>query len=156
MGQTREVFVFRLVTLSGVEQLILDTANGKLDLDFKIIQAGIFNPGSFDESKEEGCIQDKISKWKSALSNSVKGEKATTDHELIEMLARNAEELERTPRATGLMTREEIPSWVLAKEIDMPIEEFLTRGDRKGRAVLEGIAAEGDLCDEKWLTAMGY
>ncbi|KAK2949114.1 putative Chromatin structure-remodeling complex subunit snf21 [Blattamonas nauphoetae] len=50
IGQTTEVRVIRLVTISPIEQRILDTAQVKLDVDHQVIQAGKFNTTA---SKEE-------------------------------------------------------------------------------------------------------
>ena len=53
IGQTKSVRVFRLVTVKSVEETILDKANHKLDVDKKIIQAGMFdNRSSVSERNE--------------------------------------------------------------------------------------------------------
>lgn len=46
IGQKNDVLVLRLVTQNSVEEKILEAANYKLDLDSKIIQAGMFNKNS--------------------------------------------------------------------------------------------------------------
>lgn len=46
IGQKNDVLVLRLVTQNSVEEKILQAANYKLDLDSKIIQAGMFNKNS--------------------------------------------------------------------------------------------------------------
>jgi ATP-dependent helicase STH1/SNF2 len=46
IGQKNDVLVLRLVTQNSIEEKILEAANYKLDLDSKIIQAGMFNKNS--------------------------------------------------------------------------------------------------------------
>lgn len=53
LGQKNEVRVFRLVTVSGVEEAVLSKAQHKLDIDEKIIQAGMFNNRCTDEERQE-------------------------------------------------------------------------------------------------------
>ncbi|KFG43896.1 putative SWI2/SNF2 Brahma-like, partial [Toxoplasma gondii p89] len=53
LGQTKQVKVFRLVTISGVEEIILEKANRKLNIDQMVIQAGMFDNKSSEELREE-------------------------------------------------------------------------------------------------------
>eukprot|EP01069_Polyplicarium_translucidae_P012947 Polyplicarium_translucidae@DN674_c0_g1_i1.p1 len=53
MGQKREVKVFRLVTISGIEEAILNKAKFKLGIDEKIIQAGMFDAKYNEEERDE-------------------------------------------------------------------------------------------------------
>ena len=46
IGQTREVRVLRLCTVNSVEEKILAAARYKLNMDEKVIQAGMFNQQS--------------------------------------------------------------------------------------------------------------
>lgn len=46
IGQKNEVRVFRLITINSIEERILERANFKLDIDQKIIEAGMFNKKS--------------------------------------------------------------------------------------------------------------
>src|ERR1700730_1238596 len=43
IGQTKEVRVYRLITIDSVEEYILTRAQFKLDVDSKVIQAGKFD-----------------------------------------------------------------------------------------------------------------
>ena len=49
IGQTREVRVLRLCTVNSVEEKILAAAKYKLNMDEKVIQAGMFNQQSTGE-----------------------------------------------------------------------------------------------------------
>lgn len=53
MGQKNEVRVFRLVTVSPVEEAVLSKAKHKLNIDEKIIQAGMFNNRCTEEERQE-------------------------------------------------------------------------------------------------------
>lgn len=53
IGQKNKVLVLRLVTVNSVEEKILERANYKLDLDSKIIEAGMFNKNSNAEDRKQ-------------------------------------------------------------------------------------------------------
>ncbi|XP_075591109.1 uncharacterized protein LOC142598010 [Dermatophagoides farinae] len=53
VGQKREVRVYRFVTLSPVEELILSKAEYKLNLDEQIIQAGMFSTKYSEQERSE-------------------------------------------------------------------------------------------------------
>ena len=56
IGQKNAVRVFRLVTINSVEEDILARANHKLDVDNKIIQAGMFNNSSSTAQRREFLV----------------------------------------------------------------------------------------------------
>jgi ATP-dependent helicase STH1/SNF2 len=56
IGQKKEVRVFRLVTFDSVEEDILERANEKLDVDNKIIQAGMFNNSSSQSERRDYLV----------------------------------------------------------------------------------------------------
>lgn len=56
IGQTQEVRVFRLVCANTVEEKILERANFKLDIDAKIIQAGMFNQHADDDMRRQMLV----------------------------------------------------------------------------------------------------
>ncbi|XP_049848093.1 uncharacterized protein LOC126311188 [Schistocerca gregaria] len=53
IGQKNDVLVLRFVTIASIEEKILEAANYKLDLDSKIIQAGMFNKNSTAQDRKE-------------------------------------------------------------------------------------------------------
>jgi len=57
IGQKNDVLVLRLVTQHSIEERILEAANYKLDLDSKIIQAGMFNKNSTAADRREFLMQ---------------------------------------------------------------------------------------------------
>jgi len=56
IGQTQEVRVFRLVVQNSLEQQILDRASFKLNIDAKIIQAGMFHNNANDDMRREMLV----------------------------------------------------------------------------------------------------
>jgi SNF2 family DNA or RNA helicase len=53
IGQKNEVRVFRLETIGSVEEKILETARFKLNVDQKVIQAGMFNHKSSNSARQD-------------------------------------------------------------------------------------------------------
>eukprot|EP01113_Clastostelium_recurvatum_P018618 TRINITY_DN2193_c2_g2_i5.p1 TRINITY_DN2193_c2_g2~~TRINITY_DN2193_c2_g2_i5.p1 ORF type:complete len:1016 (+),score=384.23 TRINITY_DN2193_c2_g2_i5:316-3363(+) len=53
IGQTQEVRVFRLVTSNSIEEKVVERAEFKLNMDAKVIQAGLFNQQSTDEMRRD-------------------------------------------------------------------------------------------------------
>jgi ATP-dependent helicase STH1/SNF2 len=88
IGQTKEVRIFRLITIESVEEYILERAQQKLSLDGKIIQAGKFDHKSTNEERDE--MLRAIMEREAAKSDE---EDIYDDEELNEIIARNDEEL---------------------------------------------------------------
>lgn len=88
IGQTKEVRIFRLITVESVEEYILKRAQHKLSLDGKIIQAGKFDQRSTNEERDEML--------RAILEREAETDEATEiydDEELNEIIARNDNEL---------------------------------------------------------------
>ncbi len=71
IGQTNEVRVLRLMTVNSVEERILAAAKYKLNMDSKVIQAGMFNNRSTGSERRE-LLQsilrcEEIRRWLYAL-----------------------------------------------------------------------------------------
>ena len=88
VGQKREVRVYRFVTLSPVEELILSKAEYKLNLDEQIIQAGMFST-KYSEQERSEKLRSLIYQKSDHVSIT-----ATSPSELCSYLARNTEELD--------------------------------------------------------------
>jgi hypothetical protein len=56
IGQQNEVRVFRFVTKNSIEERMLQRASHKLDIDKKVIQAGMFNNQSSDLERTEQLV----------------------------------------------------------------------------------------------------
>ncbi len=88
IGQTKEVRIFRLITIDSVEEYILERAQHKLNLDGKIIQAGKFDHKSTNEERDELLRAVMERECAEADADAVYG-----DDELNEILSRSEEEL---------------------------------------------------------------
>jgi ATP-dependent helicase STH1/SNF2 len=60
IGQKNEVRVFRLCTMSPIEEHILARAQAKLEMDHVIIKAGKFNKKEEIEEREEGTEKEEL------------------------------------------------------------------------------------------------
>ncbi|OAD08780.1 hypothetical protein MUCCIDRAFT_136222, partial [Mucor lusitanicus CBS 277.49] len=74
IGQTKEVRIFRLVTSNSIEERILATAQYKLGIDGKVIQAGKFDNRSTEADREallRTLLEDKMQEeaWDEDASN---------------------------------------------------------------------------------------
>ena len=88
VGQKNQVRVFRLITLTPIEELILNKAYHKLDLDSKIIQAGMFNRQASDEDRRERLR----SLFTGTRSDDKSNGTGTTPAEINRMMARTTQE----------------------------------------------------------------
>lgn len=131
IGQKNDVLVLRLVTQNSVEEKILEAANYKLDLDSKIIQAGMFNKDSnatdrraylMNLLKEAG--EDDENEMKDVPDNKQVNaliSRSDREYRIFQQMDRDAAEEERRAwLAAGnlgqppprLMTDDELPDWL--------------------------------------------
>ncbi len=167
IGQTKEVRIFRLITVDSVEEYILERAQFKLNLDGKVIQAGKFDQKSTNEEREamlKAIFEGEQEK------NDV--DEVYSDDELNEIIARNDDELEvfraddearqhldsKIGRAR-LIEAAELPKVYVAlddeEEAALAVEEEERREDefmRRSRAKQEAIKDYNEnISDEAWL-----
>lgn len=88
IGQKNEVRILRLITTDTVEEVILERATQKLDIDGKVIQAGKFDNKSTAEEQE--AFLRRLIESESSRDEEDKAE--LDDDELNEILARSEEE----------------------------------------------------------------
>eukprot|EP00931_Biecheleriopsis_adriatica_P054675 TRINITY_DN3219_c0_g1_i1.p1 TRINITY_DN3219_c0_g1~~TRINITY_DN3219_c0_g1_i1.p1 ORF type:complete len:863 (+),score=209.33 TRINITY_DN3219_c0_g1_i1:32-2590(+) len=152
-GQQNEVRVFRLLSLSGVERHMERRCQEKLDLERKIIGAGMFSKGASQEQRVDmlrgilGLTEGGNPQL--AASNSGEVEGATTPDALNELLARSADELAAFRQmdtellqtsSDAALQREELPFLVRCGRLMRPEEVpdgFRLEDD-------EGADGEGD------------
>ena len=89
IGQKNEVRILRLITNDSVEEMILERAHQKLDIDGKVIQAGKFDNKSTPE-EQEAMLMSLITA--SATDAVNEEDNSLEDDELNEILARSEEE----------------------------------------------------------------
>lgn len=168
IGQKNEVRILRLITNDSVEEVILERAHQKLDIDGKVIQAGKFDNKSTAEEQEE--FLKRLLEAESDDENKEENS-ALDDEELNEILARSEEEKdlflqidnERILRdkielrkategyKTRLMTQKELPS-IFTEDISHHFEknpkDLLRTRERKR------VKYDDGLTEEQWLMAM--
>ncbi|KAH3667893.1 hypothetical protein WICMUC_005171 [Wickerhamomyces mucosus] len=166
IGQKNEVRILRLITSDTVEEVILERALQKLDIDGKVIQAGKFDNKSTAEEQEAFL--------KNLFENEGKENEEENqeldDEELNDILARNDNEKElfrqmdieriaeekANARKNGgyterLITQEELPE-IFTEDIEQHLEEKekeLGRTREKKR-----VYYDDGLTEEQWLLAM--
>lgn len=168
IGQTNEVRVLRLVTVNSVEERILAAAKYKLNLDEKVIQAGMFDQKSTGNDRHQFLqailAQDEVDEEE---------ENEVPDDETInQMIARNEDEfdlfqkmdldrrreearnIKRKPR---LMEEDELPTWLIKDDAEV---ERLTNEDDDDRTFGRGSRQRKEvdysdaLSEKQWLKAI--
>ncbi|ODQ66773.1 hypothetical protein NADFUDRAFT_33521 [Nadsonia fulvescens var. elongata DSM 6958] len=170
IGQTKEVRIFRLITEDSVEEMILERAHQKLDIDGKVIQAGKFDNKSTSE-EQEAFLRSLLEAEEAKKEATVEDEELDED-ELNDLLARSDEERlifkkidnERNAQSDygkslgrpldRLMGENELPAFYHEeREIDTGDKEDL---DAYGKGARERKVAHYDdgLTEEQWLDAL--
>lgn len=153
IGQKNEVRVLRLVSVNSVEERILAAAKFKLNLDEKVIQAGMFDNKSTGTERRQ---------FLQAILQTDEGDEEEDENEvpddetINQMIARNEEEFEmfqrmdlerrreeaKNPkRRPRLMEEDELPHWLLKDdaEVDRLTNEdddkIFGRGSRQRKEV---------------------
>ncbi|CAX42772.1 ATP-dependent helicase, putative [Candida dubliniensis CD36] len=160
IGQKNEVRILRLITNDSVEEVILERAHQKLDIDGKVIQAGKFDNKSTAEEQEAF-----LKRLLEADANGADNEEndSLDDDELNEILARSEEEKmlftamdeerksQQVPYKSRLIEKDELPS-VFTEDISHHFEkkeiELSKMRDKKR------VRYDDGLSEEQWLKAM--
>lgn len=166
IGQKNEVRILRLITNDSVEELILERAHQKLEIDGKVIQAGKFDNKSTAEEQEEF-----LKRLLDAEQGDRENEESNLldDDELNEILARSEWERELFSKidmervleekqiarsggySTRLILREELPEEItenIAHHFEKDTTELGRMRDKKR------VKYDDGLTEEQWLMAM--
>lgn len=165
IGQKNEVRVLRLMTVNSIEERILAAARYKLNVDEKVIQAGMFDQKSTGYERQaflQAILQQE--------NTENEDEDEVPDDETInQMLARTEEEFDmfqsmdlerrrqeaRAPnRKPRLMEEDELPSWLIKDEAEV---ERLSRDDEdlnNGRRQRKDVDYSDNLTESQWLKAI--
>ncbi|GMM27306.1 RSC chromatin remodeling complex ATPase subunit [Martiniozyma asiatica (nom. inval.)] len=163
IGQKNAVQILRLITDDSVEEMILERAHQKLDIDGKVIQAGKFdNKSSAAEQEELLRKLIEAEKEKDKLDSADQFD----DEELNTMLARSEEEKiifakidedrknnedSKLNGKSRLMTDDEVPE--IFKE-DMSEHLVQESSENNGRRIKKKVYYDDGLTEEQWLDAM--
>ncbi|XP_017551000.1 probable global transcription activator SNF2L2 isoform X1 [Pygocentrus nattereri] len=167
IGQQNEVRVLRLCTVNSVEEKILAAAKYKLNVDQKVIQAGMFDQKS--SSHERRAFLQAILEHE---EENEEEDEVPDDETLNQMIARNEEEFElfmrmdldrrredaRNPkRKPRLMEEDELPSWIIKDDAEVERltceeeeEKIFGRGSRHRR----DVDYSDTLTEKQWLRAI--
>ncbi|XP_013786045.1 transcription activator BRG1-like isoform X1 [Limulus polyphemus] len=168
IGQQNEVRVLRLVTVNSVEERILAAAKYKLNLDEKVIQAGMF------DQKSTGTERRRF--LKAILSQDEGDEEeedeVPDDETINQMIARNEDEFElfqkmdidrrreeaRNPkRKPRLLEEDELPGWLVKDDAEV---ERLTNEEEEDKLFGRGsrqrkeVDYSDNLTERQWLRAI--
>ena len=162
IGQTKEVRIFRLVTIDSVEEYILERAQFKLNIDGKVIQAGKFDQKSTNEERD--AMLRALFESNQEEKNDV--DEIYNDEELNEIICRNEAELELFRKMDEEMEKKEEERWKklgkpvparLIERHELPevyVAEFQaieedSEGD--GRRQRKSINYVDDMSEDQWL-----
>ena len=142
IGQKNEVRVLRLMTVNSVEERILAAARYKLNMDEKVIQAGMFDQRSTGSERQE--LLQSIFREEEDVDDE---ENVVPDDEVVnQMISRNEEEFELfqrmdierrgeveigNQRKSRLIEEKELPEFLLQSQEDleqMDIDEEAKQG----------------------------
>merc|ERR1711936_84230 len=173
IGQRNEVRVLRLMTVNSVEERILAAARYKLNMDEKVIQAGMFNQRSTGSERQE-LLQSILREEEDDEDE----ENEVPDEDVVnQMISRSEEEfalfqrmdIERrraeaeagANRKSRLIEESELPEFLLQsvdddddfdeEEEKKKQEEMMGRGNRSRKDVTH----QEQLSEKDWLKAIG-
>ncbi|XP_074494909.1 putative global transcription activator SNF2L2 isoform X1 [Sebastes fasciatus] len=167
IGQTNEVRVLRLCTVNSVEEKILAAAKYKLNVDQKVIQAGMFDQKS--SSHERRAFLQAILETE---EQNEEEDEIPDDETLNQMIARNEDEFElfmrmdmdrrredaRNPkRKPRLMEEDELPSWIIRDEAEierLTYEEESEKMFGRGSRCRRDVDYSDTLTEKQWLRAV--
>lgn len=161
IGQKNEVRILRLITNDSVEEVILERAHRKLDIDGKVIQAGKFDNKSTAEEQEE--FLKRLLEAEASKQDTEDGDNVD-EEELNDILARSEDEkvlfaqidAERKKtqdihHKTRLIEESELPSVFtqdISKHFEKDTTELARMRDKKR------VKYDDGLTEEQWLMAM--
>merc|ERR1719412_1656818 len=175
IGQKNEVRVLRLMVVNSVEERILAAARYKLNMDEKVIQAGMFNQRSTGSERQE-LLQSIL---REEADDEDEENEVPDDEAVNQMIARSEDEFElfqrmdmerrraeaelgaaRKPR---LIEESELPDFLIqdpeeieeeenaAKELEAQRQEEMGRGNRSRK----DVTYQEQLSERDWLKAIG-
>uniref|UniRef100_A0AAQ5YMR5 SWI/SNF related, matrix associated, actin dependent regulator of chromatin, subfamily a, member 2 n=1 Tax=Amphiprion ocellaris TaxID=80972 RepID=A0AAQ5YMR5_AMPOC len=168
IGQQNEVRVLRLCSVNSVEEKILAAAKYKLNVDQKVIQAGMFDQKSSSHERRaflQAILEhEEQNEVRSPCFNEV-----PDDETLNQMIARNEDEFElfmrmdmdrrredaRNPkRKPRLMEEDELPSWIIKDDAEverLTYEEEEEKMFGRGSRCRRDVDYSDTLTEKQWL-----
>ncbi|XP_025109979.1 probable global transcription activator SNF2L2 [Pomacea canaliculata] len=168
IGQKNEVRVLRLMTVNSVEEKIQAAARFKLNVDEKVIQAGMFDNKSTNTERRQ-FLQNILLQ---EADEEEEEDEVPDDETINQMLAREEEEFElfqkmdlerrrmeaRDPnRKPRLMEEDELPSWLVkdVKEVEkLTVEDEEDKMFGRGSRTRKEVDYSDSLTEKQWLRAI--
>uniref|UniRef100_A0A8C7HQ07 SWI/SNF related BAF chromatin remodeling complex subunit ATPase 4 n=1 Tax=Oncorhynchus kisutch TaxID=8019 RepID=A0A8C7HQ07_ONCKI len=181
IGQLNEVRVLRLCTVNSVEEKILAAAKYKLNVDQKVIQAGMFDQKSSSHERRaflqailEHEEQDEVGSFSFAhvLLSCCEEDEVPDDETVNQMIARSEEEFDhfmrmdldrrredaRNPRRKPrLMEEDELPTWIMKDDAEverLTCEEEEEKMFGRGSRQRKEVDYSDSLTEKQWLKAI--
>lgn len=167
IGQKNEVRVLRLMTVNSVEERILAAARYKLNVDEKVIQAGMFDQKSTGQERQQ-FLQAILQQENCEEEDE---DEVPDDETINQMLARTEAEFDifqqmdldrrrneaRDPkRRPRLMEEDELPSWLVRDEAE--VERLTYEEEEKlnaqGKRQRKEVDYSDALTEKQWLRAI--
>lgn len=162
IGQRNEVRVLRLMTVNSVEERILAAARYKLNMDEKVIQAGMFDQKSTGSERQQ-FLQSILHQDEGDEEE----ENEVPDDEMINlMISRSDDELELFKKMdierkehdgnrSRLISEDELPDWLVKEDEEVDRwnyeeDSILGRGSRQRKEV----DYTDSLTEKEWLKAI--
>jgi len=170
IGQTNEVRVLRLMTVGSVEERILAAARYKLNMDEKVIQAGMFDQKSTgserqqflktilhadDQDEEE---ENEVPDDETVNQMLSRGEGEFELYQRMDIERRRDEARLGAARKPRLMEESELPEWMLADEEELErltAEEEPEGPSGRGNRQKKDVDYSDSLTEKEWLKAIG-
>lgn len=167
IGQRNEVRVLRLMTVNSVEERILAAARYKLNMDEKVIQAGMFDQKSTGSERQQ-FLQSILHQD----GDDEEEENEVPDDDLInEMIARSEEELEiframdaerkKTETQARLIDESELPDWLVKNDDEVVCNKnqgwnYLDEDEQLGRGSRQRKEVDytDSYTEKEWLKAL--
>ncbi|XP_051569659.1 transcription activator BRG1 isoform X4 [Myxocyprinus asiaticus] len=167
IGQQNEVRVLRLCTVNSVEEKILAAAKYKLNVDQKVIQAGMFDQKSSGherrallqailEHEEQDEEEDEVPDDETVNQMIARSEEEFDQFMRMD-LDRRREEARNPKRRPRLMEEDELPTWIMKDDAEVERltceeeeEKMFGRGSRQRKEV----DYSDSLTEKQWLKAI--
>ncbi|KAG4070329.1 hypothetical protein HA402_006471 [Bradysia odoriphaga] len=164
IGQRNEVRVLRLMTVNSVEERILAAARYKLNMDEKVIQAGMFDQKSTGSERQQ-FLQSILHQDDADEEE----ENEVPDDEVINlMISRSEDELELFKRMdierkerelngkARLITEDELPDWLTKEDDEVDRFDYGEEESIQGRGARQRKEVDytDSLTEKEWLKAI--
>uniref|UniRef100_A0A7N8XCW7 SWI/SNF related BAF chromatin remodeling complex subunit ATPase 2 n=1 Tax=Mastacembelus armatus TaxID=205130 RepID=A0A7N8XCW7_9TELE len=172
IGQQNEVRVLRLCTVNSVEEKILAAAKYKLNVDQKVIQAGMFDQKSSSHERRAFLQAILEHEEQNEVQSECEEDEVPDDETLNQMIARIEDEFElfmrmdmdrrredaRNPkRKPRLMEEDELPSWIIKDDAEverLTYEEEEEKMFGRGSRCRRDVDYSDTLTEKQWLRAI--